>query len=59
MRPETRITAWPKRDHTMAEPDLTPAEREIVDAVAARKGEDWAYQHVELILAQARRVGEL
>lgn len=43
----------------MAEPDLTPAEREIVDAVAARKGEDWAYQHVELILAQARRVGEL
>lgn len=37
----------------------TPEEQQIVDSVAATKGREWAEEHAELILAQARKVGDL
>jgi hypothetical protein len=38
---------------------LTPDEQRIVDAVAAVAGRAFADPHVELILGQARMLGEL
>lgn len=35
------------------------AERRVLDAVAERRGEEWVAAHAELVLAQARLVGEL
>lgn len=37
----------------------TPEEQQIIDVVAERKGLDWAEDHEELILTQARLVGVL
>lgn len=39
--------------------DRPPAEQEIIDMVAERKGHEYAEEHAELILLQAKRVGEL
>lgn len=41
------------------ESERTPEEQEIIDQVAKTRGEEWAEEHAELILAQARLVGEL
>lgn len=35
----------------------TPEEQAIINTVADRKGEEWAEEHAELILVQARRIG--
>lgn len=43
----------------MAFSERTPEEQQILDSVAERKGEEWAEEHAELILAQARLVGEI
>ncbi len=37
----------------------TLEEQRAIGWVAERKGEEWAEEHAELILAQARLVGEL
>lgn len=37
----------------------TPAEQRILDQVAERRGREWAERHAELILCQARCVGQL
>jgi len=34
-------------------------ERQVVDSVAKTHGEEWAEEHADLILAQARLVGEI
>lgn len=39
--------------------DRSEHEQKIIEGVAAWKGEDWAENHAEMILAQARLVGEL
>lgn len=36
-----------------------PEEQAIIDGVAELRGEEWAEEHAELILDQARHVGEL
>jgi len=41
------------------ETTYTTAEREILDRVAADRGEEWAEERAELILAQARLIGDL
>jgi hypothetical protein len=41
------------------ERNRTPAEQRGVQDVAETYGEEWAEEHAELILAQARLVGEL
>ena len=43
------------RDET--EPDRTDAEQRAIDWVAERRGEEWAEEHAELILAQVDLVG--
>ncbi|MGQ5515954.1 hypothetical protein [Halococcus saccharolyticus] len=40
-------------------PGRTPEEQRVIDWVAEDKSEKWAEEHAELILAQARLVGEL
>jgi len=37
----------------------TPKEKQILEVVKERKGEDWVAEHEELILMDARRVGVL
>jgi len=37
----------------------TPEEQQLIDKVAAVRGEEFAEENAELILAQARLVGEL
>jgi hypothetical protein len=39
--------------------ERTPAEQRVIEKVAERKGREWAEEHATLILAQARRVGEI
>lgn len=39
--------------------DLTPEEKRVLQRVARERGEEYARENVELILAQARKVGEL
>lgn len=41
------------------EPDRTPDEQAILDRVTESRGEAFAEEHDELILAQARLVGDL
>lgn len=41
------------------EPERTAEERRILKQVAERRSEEEAEEHAELILAQARLVGEL
>lgn len=43
----------------MNEGDRTPSEQRVIEKVAERKGREWAEGHAALILAQARRVGEI
>ncbi|WP_276249180.1 hypothetical protein [Haladaptatus sp. YSMS36] len=43
----------------MSEDDRTPEEQAIIDEVAERKGRDYAEEYAELVLIQARRIGEL
>jgi hypothetical protein len=38
---------------------MMKTEEEILDLVRERNGDDWVEEHRELILAQARLVGEL
>lgn len=40
-------------------PERTPAEREILEWVTERRGEEFAAENAELILAQARLIGDL
>lgn len=37
----------------------TEREQEILDAVAERKDEAWVEEHEEMLLAQARKIGEI
>jgi hypothetical protein len=41
------------------EQDRTPEEQRVLDEMAKRRGEEFVDKHAELILAQARKVGEL
>lgn len=41
------------------EPERTPEEQAVVDRIAESRGEAFAEEHDELILAQARLVGDL
>lgn len=41
------------------EPQRTPEEQAIIDQVAEWRGKEWAERHAELILEQARQIGEL
>jgi hypothetical protein len=43
----------------MLRPGTTPEERAILEIVARRKGWEWVDHHRDLILDQARLVGEL
>lgn len=42
-----------------ADPERTPEEQAIIDEIAESRGEEFAEEHDELILHQARLVGEL
>jgi hypothetical protein len=44
---------------TGTRPKLTPDEERIVNLVAKSHGEEWAMEHLELILDEARSVGYL
>lgn len=39
--------------------DLTPEEKRVLRRVARERGEEYARENAELILAQARRIGDL
>lgn len=59
-------TQQPNTDSEKAEPvdasvlkTLTPDELRIVEIVAQSRGLKWAIDHLQLILAQAREIGEL
>lgn len=39
--------------------ERTPEEQRIIDSVAEGRGEEWAEEHAELILTQARLIGDL
>lgn len=41
------------------EPERTREEQAVVDQIAESRGEEFAAEHDELILAQARLVGDL
>lgn len=41
------------------EPERTPAEQSVLDEIAESRGEAFAEEHDELILTQARLVGDL
>jgi hypothetical protein len=41
------------------QPDYTPEEQEILAGVAGEKSWEWVNRHADLILAQARSVGQL
>lgn len=44
---------------TEGDTNRTPEEREIIEKVAERRGQEWAEHYAELILAQARAIGDL
>jgi len=44
--------------HTDADTDRSDEAQRLIDAVADRKGREWAETHADLILSQARLVGE-
>jgi len=39
--------------------ERTPAEQRVIDKVAETHGDEWAERHAGLIIAQARRIGEI
>jgi len=39
--------------------DRTPTEQEIINKIASLRGETWAEENAELILAQVRLVGDI
>lgn len=39
--------------------DRTPEEQRVIDSIADVRGEDWAEEHAELILTQARLIGDI
>lgn len=41
------------------EPERTPEEQCVIDEIEESRGEEFAEEHDELILAQARLVGDL
>lgn len=41
------------------DPERTPEEQAVIDDIAESRGEEFAEEHDELILDQARLVGEL
>lgn len=41
------------------EPDRMPEEQEVIDQITESRGEEFADEHEELILAQARLIGDL
>lgn len=41
------------------EPKTTPEEQRILDKVAANRGEEYAEKNADLILAQAKLVGDI
>lgn len=43
----------------MTDTEINPEAQEIIDSVAGRQGQEWAENHSELILAQARLVGKV
>ncbi|WP_256562730.1 hypothetical protein [Halomarina pelagica] len=43
----------------MSNESWTSKEQAIIDGVAERKGDEWAEKHAELVLAQARLLGDL
>jgi len=43
----------------MTDSNRTPKEQGVINKVAERKGEEWAEEHAELIIAQAQLVGEI
>lgn len=51
--------APPPATPTETPPNLTPEEQSVVDAVARYRGNEWAYGHLNLILNQAREIGDL
>ena len=40
-------------------PERSPEEKQILETVKERKGEEWVAEYEELILLQAKRVGVL
>ena len=48
-----------KADECEEEPERTANEQRILDVVAEERGEEYAEENAELILAQARLVGDL
>ena len=43
----------------MTKPKRTPEEQKILDAIARRRGREWAEKNAALILELARALGEL
>jgi hypothetical protein len=43
----------------MSEEERTPAEQRVIDKVAEEKGEEWAEEHAGLIIAQAKKIGDI
>lgn len=46
-------------DPNGTKPKRTPEEQQVLDAVAKIRGQDWVDANAELILEQARALGEL
>jgi len=43
----------------MSEEERTPEEQRVIDKVAEEKGEEWAEDHAGLIIAQAKKIGDI
>jgi hypothetical protein len=43
----------------MSEEERTQAEQRVIDKVAEEKGEEWAKEHAGLIIAQAKKIGDI
>ncbi len=49
----------PASDESGTKPKRTPEQQSFIDEVAAMNGKEWAESHAELILDQARAIGNL